>query len=238
MSLICIHFILALFLCGPLWSLERIRTVEVKRDEIVTVKTAINVATIIQVPDSPTSLVVGDSSAFKVEYLDQAITIKPLHGSAKTNLYIYTEFRRFDVSLISVPESNADYVVYLKQYQQAKRDSSTIRWRAHERRFSHDGLTFRIKRLGRLEKNGLIEFEISSSAPRKIDPGIFWLTHQGNTVEIEKLILSQVDIDSKRIVSGLISIKFDKLKAQDQLVFEIRRNGNAKLVLPTIGEWK
>jgi hypothetical protein len=238
MSLICIHYVLALILCGHIWALERIRTVQVKRDEIVTIKTAINVATIIQVPDPPTSLVVGDSSAFKVEYLDQAITIKPLHRSAKTNLYIYTEFRRFDVSLVSVPESAADYVVYLKQFQDSKKEPSNIKWKTIGRSFNHDGLSFRVKRIGRAEKTGLVEFEVSSSSLKKIDPAIFWLTHRGKTYEIEKLVLSAVDIEPKSTVSGLISFKVGDLKPKDQLILEVRQNGKARLALPKIEEWK
>ena len=92
---------------------SRVKRVPVLPDQIVTVKTALGIATIIQVPDRPNSLVVGDNEAFKVEYLDQAITIKPLHGGAKSNLYIYTDYRRFNVQLITGVEAAADYVVYL-----------------------------------------------------------------------------------------------------------------------------
>jgi hypothetical protein len=49
----------------------------------------------------------------RVEYLDQAITIKPLSHGSKSNLYIYTDWKRFNVELVSGAESVADYVVYL-----------------------------------------------------------------------------------------------------------------------------
>ncbi|MFN3454280.1 MAG: TrbG/VirB9 family P-type conjugative transfer protein, partial [Pseudobdellovibrio sp.] len=83
----------------------RIRRVPVQGDQIVTVKTSIGIATIIQVPDRPNSVVVGDQDSFKVEYLDQAITIKPLTGGAKSNLYIYTDWKRFNVELVSGAEA-------------------------------------------------------------------------------------------------------------------------------------
>lgn len=236
--MVCIHFILALLLCGPIWANDRIRAVRVKRDEIVTIKTALNVATIVQVPDAPTSLVVGDSSAFKVEYLDQAITIKPLHSSAKTNLYIYTEYRRFDVSLVTVGEQSADYVVYLKQFQAPIKPSQAIQWRSFDKKFLFGKLTFRIKRLGRFGNTGLLEFEVSSSSIAKIDPGIFWLTLRGATFEIEKLVLSSIDVGPKHTSSGSISFKIDKLKTNDQLAFEVRQNGKSKLLLPKNGDWK
>src|ERR1019366_1555630 len=82
---------------------QKVRKLHLKHDDIALVHTAIGIATIIQVPDRPTSVVLGDLSAFKVEYLDNAITIKPLSHLAKSNLYIYTEARRFNVSLATGP---------------------------------------------------------------------------------------------------------------------------------------
>ena len=92
---------------------QKVRRVEVEKDQIVKIKTAIGIATIIQVPDRPNSVVVGDSNSFKVEYLDQAITIKPVARGARSNLYIYTDWRRFNVELITGNDATADYVVYL-----------------------------------------------------------------------------------------------------------------------------
>lgn len=83
----------------------RVRRVQVQGDRIVTIRTAIGIATIIQVPDSPNSVVVGDQSTFKVEYLDRAITIKPLTFGAKSNLYVYTDWKRYNVQLISGSEA-------------------------------------------------------------------------------------------------------------------------------------
>jgi type IV secretory pathway VirB9-like protein len=92
-----ISMLITLFCLGyepaKVWADTRVRRVQVQSDQIVTIKTAIGIATIIQVPDRPNSIVVGDLSAFKVEYLDQAITIKPLHSGARSNLYVYTDYR-------------------------------------------------------------------------------------------------------------------------------------------------
>src|SRR3990167_893132 len=92
---------------------ERVRRVPVQGDQIVTVRTSLGIATIIQVPDRPNSVVCGDQDAFKVEYLDQAITIKPISRGAKSNLYIYTDWKRYNVELVSGSEVAANYVVYL-----------------------------------------------------------------------------------------------------------------------------
>ena len=74
--------LLVLFLTGHAYSASKVRKVFMASDEIVTVRTALGIATIIQVPEKPNSVVLGDQNSFRVEYLDQAITIKPLHGGA------------------------------------------------------------------------------------------------------------------------------------------------------------
>ena len=75
-----------------IWPIQaKVRHVILNQDQIVTVKTALGLATIVQVPDTPIRFVIGNKSAFKVEYLDKAVTIKPLTGSIGTNLYIYTK---------------------------------------------------------------------------------------------------------------------------------------------------
>ncbi len=67
-----------------------VRHISTKKDQITKARTALGIATIIQVPDRPTSVVIGDQNSFKIEYLNKAITIKPLVANASTNLYIYT----------------------------------------------------------------------------------------------------------------------------------------------------
>jgi type IV secretory pathway VirB9-like protein len=91
-----ILWILLLIGSLPAFASERVRKIEVKPDQIVTVRTAIGIATIIQVPERPNSIVVGDQAGFKVEYLDQAITIKPLHSGARSNLYTNTSESKRD----------------------------------------------------------------------------------------------------------------------------------------------
>lgn len=129
---------------------ERIRRVVLAKDQIAKVQTAIGVATIIQVPDQPTSLVVGNQEGFKVEFLDTAITVKPLSANAKSNLYIYTDYRRFDVQLFTAQESTADYVVYLEEKKVPKLKSltSTI-WKSSELFAEEGGIKLSLRRTGR-----------------------------------------------------------------------------------------
>lgn len=216
----------------------RVRTVEVKKDQIVHVKTALGVATIIQVPDRPNSLVVGDQNAFKIEYLDQAITIKPLHGGARSNLYIYTDYRRFNVQLVTTFEATADYVVYLTSPIE-KPKTPTSGWRSYKNVLKNESLTLETKRLANaLDGTLLIEFEVQSSIKEKFSPEWLWLTQNGKPKPIQGLALSAQDVSAGRSIKGVIQILRKDVSTGDSLRIELRRKKTSYLTIPTGIAWK
>lgn len=232
-----IVFAILMFLL-PLSTWARVRTVEVKKDQIVTVRTALGVATIIQVPDRPNSLVVGDQSAFKVEYLDQAITIKPLHGRARSNLYIYTDYRRFNVQLVSGPESVADYVVYLENPQE-KVKSSAIGWRNYRNHLKNEALVLETKRLASTADGVLlIEFEVRSEVREKFRPDWLWLTQSGITRPIHSLALSGQDLGGGRSIKGVMQVLKSDASTAEPLRIELRRKKTSYLTIPKGVAWK
>lgn len=218
---------------------ERVRHIIVQKDQIIKVRTAIGIATIIQVPDRPNSVVVGDQEAFKVEYLDQAITIKPLHGRAKSNLYVYTDWRRFNVQLITGAESTADYVVYLdNQKEKPKEVRTVINWMSYQKEMSNGNFIFLTKRLSRTKDLLLIDFEIKSSVKTKIDPSSFWVTQSGKTRPIHNLILSDLGIKPNEKVSGLIQILRSDVDEAAQIKIELRFKKSSYVILPKAKLWK
>lgn len=222
----------------PLSTWARVRTVEVKKDQIVTVKTALGVATIIQVPDRPNSLVVGDQNAFKVEYLDQAITIKPLHGNARSNLYIYTDYRRFNVQLVTTNESLADYVVYLENPQE-KIKSSAIGWQNYRNQLKNESLVLETKRLAKTADGVLlIEFEVRSETRERFRPDWLWLTQEGKSRPIHNLALSAQELIPGRPLKGLIQILRADISAAESLRVELRRKKTSYLTIPKGVVWR
>jgi hypothetical protein len=228
--------LLTFMLDAPAWA--RVRKVEVTQDQIVTVKTALGIATIVQVPDRPNSIVVGDQAAFKVEYLDQAITIKPLRGGAKSNLYVYTDYRRFNVQLVTGPESSADYVVYLDN-PKPKPEKSTLRWLALKRSLNCDGLNLTVVRVARtLDGMLLIEFNLLDAKREKLRPEWFWLTQGGTTRPIQNLFLSSLEITPGSSVSGTIQILRSDVDENALLKIEMRKKKTSFLTLPKVARWK
>ena len=78
------------------------------------IRTSPGFSTILQFDAKPTSVVLGDQDSFKIEYVGNSLTIKPLREGVKTNLFVFTDYDRFNFRLVS-GQSNADYVVKVRR---------------------------------------------------------------------------------------------------------------------------
>lgn len=224
---------------------NRVRRVPVQGDQIVTVRTSIGIATIIQVPDRPNSVVCGDNDAFKVEYLDQAITIKPISSGAKSNLYIYTDWKRFNVELVSGSEAVADYVVYLDNPKKDLNSFGTpkndpgITWTNFKNLLRNELLQLDVKKLGRT-KDGIliIEFLVSSKKKEPFRPEWLWLTQGGVTKPIHNLYLSALEVSPQRSLSGVMQLRGIDLDSTQTTRLELRRNKLSYLTIMKASSWK
>ncbi len=224
----------------------RVRRVAVNGDQIVTVRTSIGIATIIQVPDRPNSVVVGDQNAFKVEYLDQAITIKPLSSGARSNLYIYTDWKRFNVELVSGGESVADYVVYLDnpkaktplQASSPQKDTG-ITWTNFKNTLKNESLQLNVNRLGRTKAGLLlIELTITSTKKEAFNPEWIWLSQNGVTKPIHNLFLSSLETAPQKAISGLMQLREIDLSKDVPMRLELRRKKISYLTIQKVNSWK
>lgn len=224
---------------------QRVRRIPVQGDQIVTVRTSTGIATIIQVPDRPNSVVVGDQDSFKVEYLDQAITIKPLIHGAKSNLYIYTDWKRFNVELVSGAESIADYVVYLEipkvkpQATSTPKPESLVRWTEFRNHLRSDNFTLNVKRVGRM-KDGtlLIEFSVTSTKREAFKPEWIWTTQGGVEKPIHNLFMSALVAAPQRAILGVLQLREADLDLKQPIRLELRRNKISYLTINKVNSWK
>jgi len=199
-----IIFIL-LFVSHVAWASNRVKSLKVAIDELALIHTAVGIATIIQLPEAVESVIIGDQGAFKVEYLDKAITIKPLRFGARTNLYVTTHTRRYNVRLETRSQDSSDYVVYLAP--KVLNEDGTIKWREFARSVSANGLTVETKRIGKT-KDGFVvlEFTLKSNEDQKIKPDWFYLRQGKDQKVIHSLFLSSVDLSEKSPISSVITI--------------------------------
>ena len=93
---------------------KTIREVRASENQPVNIKTALGYSTILEFSSKPISAVLGDQDAFRLEFVGNSITVKPLLPHAKSNLFVFTEYERFSCTLKSGQASEVDYVVKLK----------------------------------------------------------------------------------------------------------------------------
>lgn len=238
-----ISLLLALILAtANINAAQRVRRVEVHADQIVTVKTSLGIATIIQVPDRPNSVVVGDQDAFKVEYLDQAITIKPLSGGSKSNLYIYTDWKRYNVELVSGTEAAADYVVYLetpKEKSIVSKVKSNISWMKFSNTLRNDNLALNVKRVGKTKEGILlVEFTVTSKTKETFKPEWLWLTQDEAVKPIHNLFLSALEVTPQRSLLGVLQLIATDIDPGQSMRLEMRRSRMSYLTITKADSWR
>lgn len=216
---------------------RQVRKLFLKRDEIVQVRTSIGIATIIQVPDRPTSVVLGDTNAFKVEYLDTAVTIKPLNHSSKSNLYIYTEGRRFNVSLVTTPQAGADYIVYLNA-ERPPLAAPKVQWRKFEAEKSNGSLKLIVRKLGVVGSNLVVDFSLTAKKDVSFGPEWIWVTQNGKTIPINGLNLSGTKLTPKAEINGGLVIRKEDVSSPTSLTFELRTGSPISIKLPGVASWR
>lgn len=218
------------------------RRIVVHKDEVIAVKTALGIATIIQVPDQPSSVVLGDSAAFKVEYLNQAITIKPLHGGATSNLYIHTEYDRYSVKLVTGMQASADYVVYLTPFQPPKPKSEALEvglpWKIVGSRRDSEFGSITLSRIAKTKTSILLELEIVPNRNGRIDPGLFWLLQGKANKPIENLLISSLESKKGQSITATLVLRKSDLKSGAPGQIDVRLKDPVSFSLTKEMLWK
>lgn len=216
----------------------QIRKTHVKEDDILTVKTALGIATILQLPETIQSAIIGDQSGFKIEYLDKAVTIKPLRYGAKTNLYLVTGTRRFNLRLVSGNQDQADYIVYLKKPESPKPET---KWRDISRSASKNNLKLSVVRIGR-GPSGFILIDallVSTQTQRMtIKPEAVWIRQSGNSRVINSLFMSDSKIEKGKPLRLGISLAKSDLVLGKPVTIEISSEQSVSLQISEADLWK
>src|SRR3990167_1957925 len=93
---------------------DKINEELVSPKSISTIHNSVGYTSLIELPDRPRNVVIGDQDGFKVEFLGNVLAIKPLMSGIRTNLFIFTESDRFNCTLVSGSKDQVDYVVRLE----------------------------------------------------------------------------------------------------------------------------
>ncbi|MBL7545140.1 MAG: TrbG/VirB9 family P-type conjugative transfer protein [Bdellovibrionaceae bacterium] len=214
-------------------SFAQIRKMSAKEDDILNVKTALGIATIVQLPDTIQSAIIGDQSGFKIEYLDKAVTIKPLRWGAKTNLYLVTEKKRFNVRLITGAQDIADYIVYVRNPEAPK---SSVKWKTFGKSSTLNDLKLTVARVG-ISSGGfiLLDVKLANLATKDIllKPSDIWIKQAGASKVINSLFISDLRLTKTLPLRIGISLAKSDLISGKPISLEIKKD---KSIAVTISE--
>lgn len=212
-----------------------IKNVTPKTDEIIEIKTALGIATIIQMPEAIQSAIMGDQSAYRIEYVGGAVTIKPLRGGAKTNLYLFTKDRRYNLRLTIVPQNIAYYIVYIR-----KADLGVgPRWIQIGQTVSGNDYVLKLLKIGSTS-DGILLLNLSVTAKKSLAlaPSDFWLLQDKDSKVLQSLFLSRTNLKKDQTTSVGISVKRSELSSAG-LAVEVRNGPKPlRLEVPKGAVWK
>ena len=198
-----------------------VRTVEISSNSVTPIRTAPGYSTVIEFQSKPTQAVLGDQDAFKLEYIGNSVTVKPVVPNAKSNLFIYTDYDRFTFFVSTVPPAQADYVVRVEFRPQKpepppKTDSKPQTKKALLNRSATSKNGFQLL-VREFEKStdpndpraaSVLRFEISSYKNHyAFQPGSLGLRQGSKFITIQNIYLDSLELDPKLpSVKGTIAL--------------------------------
>jgi hypothetical protein len=234
-------FLFALVLLSVHALASTIREVRGGTDKLIPVHTALGFSTIIEFPSKPISSVLGDQDGIKLEYVGNSITLKPLIGGSHTNLFVYTEFDRFNFSIQTGSSSIVDYILKIKPLDE-KKETAPFTSKAQDpfkimlfnRKKTAFGFILKLLQL-KINRDSndpraasLIEFELGSTkSTYDFQSASIGVKQNGKYLSVESLFLESTQVSPRsHPIRGVIAILNQEWnqKLPITLVFATRSN--------------
>ena len=117
-----------MLLPGSLWAEQDNRYLEAGKvlyenpleEDVLRVNLALGYCTVLQFPEKPILVTVGDNSLTQVEIPknSKSVVIKPLQEAGETNVFVFTSNQRFNYNVVIGDPKKVDYVVDSKAFNQ------------------------------------------------------------------------------------------------------------------------
>ncbi len=162
---------------------------------------------------------VGDNSLIQVEIPQnsKSVVIKPLQQSGETNLFVFTDYDRFNFQLVVGTPREADFSLRIRRSgiapavesgregTTADTQTSKLSRRAIRRRATCSGLTLTVQTIGWPESRSvlLIEFRaeisprVTGRMPLFFEPGDLGIRQAGRALPIESLHLTRLKFEAR-----------------------------------------
>jgi hypothetical protein len=231
LALICGTFGTALLLSATLTYAASIREVKGTNRSLIPIQTALGFSTILEFQSKPLSAVLGDQDGFKLEYVANSITLKPLIAGAKSNLFVFTDSGRYNFSIQAGTSSSVDYIVTIKPPEDssqssgiAHKETDPYRVVTVNRKASAQGFTLQVnqlkiaRELNNPRTASLIEFEISSANENyPFQVSSFGIKQNGKFISAESIYLDQLSVKPGQSVRGVIAVLNQEWKSSSPI---------------------
>lgn len=211
------------------------RILNLSDSEIGTVRTSVGYTTMLQFDSRPTSVVLGDQDAYRVEYVGNGLAIKPILPHAKTNLFVFTDYDRFNFSLVSGPSNQSDFVVKVKREGSlgyappSPKEVGSVDAEINTRlvrknigkRSTCGGIVLAVETIAWPESRSTYLVQFSASVDPKsfkekevrFEPGDFSILQKNADLPIESLHLNRLSFDARnRKVQGTMVLRQSSLR--------------------------
>lgn len=225
-----------------------VRFIEATPESVSRVQTALGYSTVVEFQSKPTQAVLGDQDAFKLEYIGNSVTLKPLLPGAKSNLFIFTDFGRFTFLISTGNAAHADFLVRVRfktvDPERKSRPRGLRRRISVGRKSSAQGFAlavhdFDISLESRNPRDAsLLRFEVSTAErPYAFQPASFGLQMGKRFIPIEQIYLDRLDLSPKSPpVQGTIAVLNQDWNRSEPLylIFAVQSKGKKPLRLRTL----
>ena len=192
-----------LFLLLSFAQASQVKELKLKPQEVGVVNTAVGYSTVVQLSQKPLNVVIGDQTSFRVEFINDSITIKPLRPGAKTNLFIFTENDRFNLTIRVGPAAAVDYVVRVRRIFSDPQKTVQLNLTR-----SKNGLTFTLLRITHKDSEAFLDFTVQNQRKKFItlNPEHFRVTVDNVVRTIRSLYIDTPSIKPGAWASGSLLV--------------------------------
>jgi hypothetical protein len=99
-----------LWLTAPNAYAQEVKTVYLNDTQVVQIPIS-SKGTVLSFPAKPNKVILGNTGAFGIEYVEQDLAVSPLRPGARSNLFVYIMGRRFTFDLRTSMEGGYSIVV-------------------------------------------------------------------------------------------------------------------------------
>ncbi|MEQ1664560.1 MAG: TrbG/VirB9 family P-type conjugative transfer protein, partial [Bdellovibrionales bacterium] len=187
---------------------SQVNELKLKPNEVGTIHTSVGYSTVIQLSQKPLNVVLGDQSAFRIEFIGDNITIKPIRSGATSNLFIFTQNDRFNLTVKSGASNIVDYVVRIRRiFEDSKKIVSLNFYR------TNSNLRLYMLKYTQKDESLFIDFSVHNLSEKIITlvPELFRVVVDQNLKPIRSLYLASTKINPKESINGSLMVSAPSL---------------------------